>query len=174
MDFQEKFRYCPCCGSAEFEKHDFKSMRCHHCGFTLYMNASAAVAALLVNEKGELLVAQRAEEPAKGTLDLIGGFVDPGESLEQAVRREVKEETGIELDENLPLQVLFSLPNTYLYSGLTIHTTDAFFLIKIPSDTSLHAKDDVAACRWMRCGDIRPEAFGLESIQKGIKAFLES
>ena len=77
MRFVDKFKYCPSCGSCHFEENDFKSKRCAECGFTYFFNAAAAVVSIITNERGEMLVCRRACEPAKGTLDLVGGFVDP-------------------------------------------------------------------------------------------------
>lgn len=70
-----------------------------------------------------MLVVRRAKDPAKGTLDLPGGFVDLHESAEEAVRREVKEETGLDVKSS---RYLFSIPNIYLYSGFEVHTEDLF------------------------------------------------
>ena len=70
------FHYCPKCGSELFEEHNFKSKHCLNCGFTYYQNPSSATAAFILNDKNELLVVRRGKEPAKGTLDLPGGFVD--------------------------------------------------------------------------------------------------
>lgn len=92
----EKFKYCPVCGSKDFAINDFKSKKCGHCGFTYYFNSSASTVAFILNERDELLVCKRAQEPAKGTLDLTGGFVDLGETAEEAITREVKEETGLD------------------------------------------------------------------------------
>lgn len=167
----EQFTHCPRCGASGFAAHDFKSKRCAQCGFTYYMNSAAAVVAILRNERGDLLVARRKEEPARGTLDLIGGFVDPGEALEQALVREVREETGLDIAP-LPRAYLFSLPNTYLFSGLTVHTMDAFFLVDIPSDAPLQASDDVAACWWMRPSEVQPALFGLASVRAGVERYL--
>ena len=86
----DKFRYCPACGSKHFEIQDEKSKKCENCGFEYYLNPSAANVALIVNDKDELLVATRKKEPAKGTLDLPGGFADIGETAEEGVVREVK------------------------------------------------------------------------------------
>ena len=79
----DKFRYCPACGSKHFEIQDEKSKKCENCGFEYYLNPSAANVALIVNDKDELLVATRKKEPAKGTLDLPGGFADIGETAEE-------------------------------------------------------------------------------------------
>ncbi len=176
--YLSKFIHCPACGSARFEEHDFKSKRCRDCGFTYYFNAAAACVAIIENERGQLLVARRGEEPARGTLDLIGGFVDPGESCEQAICREIEEETGHHLSADElgsdGLHILFTQPNTYLFSGLTVHTCDAFFHIRIPADTPLHAHDDVAACWWADPRELRLEDFGLDSVRNGLRRFLHS
>lgn len=91
----DKFQYCPICGSSHFEVNNIKSKKCASCGFVYYANPSSATVAFIFNDKGELLVVRRKNEPAKGTLDLPGGFVDMDETGEQGVAREVKEETGL-------------------------------------------------------------------------------
>ena len=94
----DKFRYCPVCGSERFEVNNVKSKKCQACGFTYYMNPSAATVAVITKESGRgegLLVVRRGKEPAKGTLDLPGGFSDMGETSEEGVVREVLEETGL-------------------------------------------------------------------------------
>ena len=69
-----QFRYCPKCGSEHFKVHNEKSKQCADCGFIYYFNPSSATVALILNEKNELLVCRRAKAPAKGTLDLHGGY----------------------------------------------------------------------------------------------------
>lgn len=121
----EKFAYCPICGSKHFIINNFKSKRCESCGFVYYANPCAATAAFIVNDRQEMLVVRRAKEPAKGTLDLPGGFVDMYETAEEGMRREIKEETGLEVDH---IEYLFSSPNVYMYSGLGVHTIDMDYL----------------------------------------------
>lgn len=91
----ERFGYCPICGSSEFQENSEKSKKCRKCGFEFFMNPSAATAAFIVDEQGRVLVVRRSKEPAKGTFDLPGGFCDIGETSEEGVMREVKEETGL-------------------------------------------------------------------------------
>ena len=165
----DKFSFCPSCGSREFLVNDDRSKRCSQCGFTYYMNASAAYVALIVNERGELLVARRKNEPAKGTLDIPGGFADPNETAEEGVAREVSEETGLKV---LSSRYLFSLPNSYLFSGMPIPTLDLFFLCEVDSTAHAEACDDVDELMWIAADDIRPSEFGLLSIRKGVDRFV--
>lgn len=166
----EQFHYCPKCGSSHFNINNEKSKKCADCGFVYYFNSSAATVAFILNEKNELLVCRRAKEPAKGTLDMTGGFIDMYETGEEGVAREVKEETGLTVTD---ARYLFSLPNLYEYSGFTVHTLDMFFLCKVKDTSILDAKDDVADCFFMPLDKINPEEFGLGSIRKGVKRFLE-
>ena len=164
------FRHCPVCGKEGFAINNVKSKRCAGCGFVLYFNAISATVAVIMNEKDEILVARRAKEPAKGTLDLPGGFADSMETAEEAVTREVLEESGRRVTET---NYLFSLPNKYLYSGFEEHTLDMFFLCRVESGDCPVANDDVEELAWMSLDDIRPELFGLQSIRRGIELLKE-
>ena len=166
-----KFHYCPVCGSAHFEENNEKSKRCAQCGFTYYFNPSAATVALIVNGRNELLVCRRAKEPAKGALDLPGGFIDMHETGEEGVSREVLEETGLTVTH---AHYLFSLPNTYLYSDFLVHTLDQFFLCTVENDEkALQALDDVADSQWIPLAEVNPTLFGLNSVRQGLQRFLE-
>lgn len=165
------FRYCPVCGSEHFVIHNEKSRHCNDCGFTYYSNPSAASVAFIVNDNDELLVVRRAKEPAKGTLDLPGGFCDMYETVEEGVAREVMEETGLAVTK---AHYLFAIPNLYLYSGMTIHTMDMFFRCNVADTDNAHAADDAAECMWIPIKEVNPKDFGLTSISKGVKKFLES
>lgn len=164
------FHYCPKCGSDLFEEHNFKSKHCSNCGFTYYQNPSSATAAFILNSKGELLVARRGKEPAKGTLDLPGGFVDNGESGEQGIIREIKEETGLDIPE---VEYLFSIPNIYRYSGMDIHTLDIFYLCRVDDNATVHAADDAAELSWVPLQEVYVERFGLRSIREAVHRFLQ-
>ncbi len=171
MHFSEFFTHCPACGSKNFVQNNEKSKRCENCGFVLYVNASAAVAAFIVNEQGDLLVCRRAKDPEKGTLDLPGGFVDANESAEEAIHREIGEELKAKITE---ASYMFSLPNQYEYSGLTIPTLDMFFSCKLEDINHLQPSDDVEDCFFVPLNELNPELFGLMSIKKAVALFLKS
>lgn len=168
----EVFRFCPKCGSQDFEIHNALSRHCANCGFTYYQNPRASTAAFILNNKGELLVAQRGKEPAKGTLDLPGGFVDNYENAEQGLVREIKEETGLVINAN-DVQYLFSIPNVYHYSGMDIHTLDLFFVCHLVENVEVKAADDAAECTWVPLREVYVERFGLRSIREAVHRFLQ-
>jgi len=161
-----QFKFCPKCGSDKFVENNFKSKRCETCGFIYYFNPSSATVAVIVNKRNEILVATRANEPAKGTFDLPGGFVDMGETAEDAVIREVKEETGLDLQE---VRYLFSIPNQYVYSDFEVETTDMFFLCNVENHIQIEAHDDVSELRFIPVTDLDASLFGLKSIKAGIE-----
>ena len=123
-----------------------------------------------MNEKNELLAVRRAKEPAKGTLDLPGGFCACYETGEEGVMREVKEETGLSVDS---VTFLFSIPNIYPYGGLDIHTIDLFFLCVVKDTRGATAMDDAGEILWLPWEKIRPEDFGLKSISRGVERLLK-
>ena len=169
MHVLDKFQYCPICGSPHFEINNIKSKKCKDCGFSYYLNASSATVALIVNEKDELLVVRRKNDPGKDMLDMPGGFVDMDETGEEAMAREVKEETGLEATEVI---YQFSYPNTYLYSGFLVHTLDMFFMVKVKDLSHVEAMDDAAAYYWIPFSEIDIDKFAFDSIKKGLTRFL--
>ena len=167
----EIFKYCPVCGSEHFEVHNFKSKKCRDCGFTYYANPCSATAAFIVNDRDEMLVVRRAKEPAKGTLDLPGGFVDMGETVEEGMIREIKEETGLDVTN---IEYLFSSPNVYVYSGMGVHTLDMDYLARVHGSVpAIKAADDAAEALWIPIAQVNPAEFGLTSIRNAVIRFLE-
>lgn len=120
-------------------------------------------------EQAQLLVCRRACQPAKGTLDLPGGFVDPDETIEQALARELTEEIGTP---PATARYLFSQPNRYSWSGILVPTTDCFFLCTLPPDASPQAADDAENLTSISIRQLQPSRFGLHSIAQGIERFL--
>ena len=166
----EQFSYCPKCGSSTFHENNEKSKACDDCGFVYYFNPSAATVALIFNPAGELLVCRRAKDPAKGTLDLPGGFIDSAETAEEGVMREVLEETGLIVERAV---YQFSLPNIYTYSGFDVHTLDLFFKCYVADTTQLLANDDAQETFFIPTNKIVLTDFGLHSIRVGLAKFLK-
>lgn len=162
------FEFCPRCGSKQFNINDERSRHCTNCNLTYYANASASTAAIITNSKGKVLLTTRAFNPAKGMLDLPGGFVDMNETAEEAIIRELKEELNINIQNP---KYLFSLPNEYEFSGITVHTLDIFFKIEIDDNTIIKTDDDVASAQFYDLNNVNIENIGLQSIKTAIEKF---
>jgi ADP-ribose pyrophosphatase YjhB (NUDIX family) len=92
---QERNLHCSYCG-AGFAAGQPWPRRCRVCGNTSYLNP-IPVAVVLVPVGDGLVVIRRNIEPRKGTLTLPGGYIDLGETWQEAGKREVLEETGIDI-----------------------------------------------------------------------------
>lgn len=173
----EDFKYCPKCGSTEFVIQNAKAKHCDSCDFTYYFNPSAATTCFITDKLNRVLVSVRGVDPAKGTYDLPGGFVDTYETAEEGMAREIMEETrinplsGIRGGISDPLRYLFSLPNIYRYSNFDVHTVDLVFHMSVESlDPYVGVGgDDVAELRAIPFGELNPEDFGLDSIRKAVE-----
>jgi NAD+ diphosphatase len=88
-------KYCNRCGALAEDKQDEIAKICPKCGFVNYPRISPAIIVAIVN-KDKLLLAHNSKF-ADGMYSIIAGFVEPGETFEECVAREVKEEVGIEV-----------------------------------------------------------------------------
>lgn len=138
-------------------------MSCQH---RLYTNEVGAVVALIENDKKELLFTLRKFDPAKGKLDLPGGFIDIGETAEQAVAREVKEEINLDVD---AIAFFGTFPNTYTFCDFTYFTIDIVFRCKVNDFSQIKADDDVENFRFINPKDVSINDIGLDSIKNIIR-----
>jgi ADP-ribose pyrophosphatase YjhB (NUDIX family) len=119
---------------------------------------------VIVDERGRLLIVVRAEEPRKGMWDLPGGFVDPGESAENALRREVAEELGADITS---MRFLCSYPNTYEYVGVRYATVDLGFVCGVADIHAAGAPNkEVARVLFVPVQDVDITRFAFPSLGK--------
>jgi 8-oxo-dGTP diphosphatase len=103
------------------------------------------VGAVIVHE-GRVLLVQRGREPMKGRWTIPGGLVEIGESLHEAVVRETREETGLEVE---PIELVELLDRIHREEGrVRYHYVIADYLCRLVGGT-LAAADDAAAVRWV-------------------------
>lgn len=163
-----QIKYCPNCASPKITSPTQNSMKCENCGFILFHNTAAATAAILVH-KGQIIFVRRGHEPAKGMLDLPGGFVDYNESAEQGILREIKEETGFVVRN---LQYFSSLPNHYNFKNVEYHTCDLCFTGEVDDISTYKKSDEVPELVLLHPSKIKIEEIAFTSLQEIIKKFV--
>ena len=119
---------------------EYGQLLCDACGFELFLNPAVAAGALILDDQGRLLTVRRDREPGRGKLGLPGGFADAGETAEDALAREVREEVGLHVTH---LEYLCSFPNRYDYQGISYPVLDLFFTTRVDSPETAEALDEV-------------------------------
>ena len=95
INWDNTHQFCSRCGSKVQRRNDILAQQCLTCKFTMFPRISPAVIVLV--ERGKKVLLARASRFREELYSVIAGFVEPGETLEETVMREVKEETGIDI-----------------------------------------------------------------------------
>ena len=95
VEWDRTHQYCGACGRATVARTSERSRECPGCGLVAYPRLAPAVMGLVRREKDLLLA--RAPRFPKDMYSALAGFVEPGETLEQCLEREVYEEVGIKI-----------------------------------------------------------------------------
>jgi NAD+ diphosphatase len=90
-------RFCGACGAPTAPRDGMRAMECTACGRLAFTRLSPAV--IMAVSRGPEILLARSHRFTSGMFSILAGFVEPGENLEQCVRREVREETGIEVED---------------------------------------------------------------------------
>jgi ADP-ribose pyrophosphatase YjhB (NUDIX family) len=145
MGALDAWRFCPVCGEA-IEKIEDR-VECRACGYVGYANAVPGAEAVCFDERGRILLGRRAFEPGKGLWDLPGGFLHEDEHPLAALRREIREETALEIE---PVDFLgFWLEP---YDGRTV------LCLAWTAETTGEARagDDLVELRWFERDELPP------------------
>jgi A/G-specific adenine glycosylase len=115
---------------------------------------------------GRVLLGRRGVEPFLGLWDTPGGFVEPGESLEECVRRELREEAGVEVEVG---RLVATVPDTYGPTGDA--TVNAFYECRVLSGDP-RPDDDVAELRWFAPDELpAPDELAFECVRRALAAW---
>jgi ADP-ribose pyrophosphatase YjhB (NUDIX family) len=134
---------------------------------TFYFNPTVAAAGLISDPVGRLLLIRRAKDPGAGKLGVPGGFIDFGESAEDGLRREVREEVGLELDR---LRFLVSSPNLYHYRGVAYPVVDLYFSADAIDPDQAVPLDAVAGIEWRLPEEVADAECAFDSLRVALAA----
>ncbi|MDA8743690.1 NUDIX domain-containing protein [Rubripirellula amarantea] len=170
LPIQDVYRFCPRCGSAS-SKIGAVPFRCPSCDYTQFFGPVGAVGGLVVNDSDELLLVRRAKNPGLGKWGLPGGFVDHNESIEDALKREVHEETALDV---ISFDYLASFPNIYRYKGVAIPVIDLFYVCRVATPYQIELdRTELESYHWCRPGQSELNDMAFESNRKAVVAWLD-
>ena len=163
-----EFVYCPMC-SAELERREVGGRQrsvCPACGYIHFRNPGVGVAALVEDEAGRILMIRRgpgATQP--GLWAIPAGYVDYGEDVREAARREMQEETGLIVEVGEPV---FVASNFHDPAKLTV----GIWFAGTVTGGVLEAGDDADEVGYFALDDLPPLAFDtdtalLDSLREG-------
>ncbi len=98
LSWHRRHRFCANCGAATDPVDGGHERHCPACGAHHFPRTDPAVIVRVVDDRDRLLLGRQASWP-QGRFSVLAGFVEPGETLEEAVRREVLEESGVVVGE---------------------------------------------------------------------------
>ncbi len=161
-------RHCLACGARlrAGREHGFRRWRCPRCGWIFYGNPVPATVAVVVGPRG-LLLCRRAAEPFRGYWDAAGGFLEAGESPEQGLRRELREELGARVRRA-----------RFRAFVLDHYGRDGFPVLGLVYEVRLSgrisARSDVSEVRWFPRRSIPWRRIGVASIRRALRDYLRS
>jgi ADP-ribose pyrophosphatase YjhB (NUDIX family) len=109
----------------------------------VYATPAPTASAILIDEEGRVMLARRSGDPGAGLWDLLGGFIEEGEDALVALHREIREETGLEIE---PLEFLGGYPDRYGDGG--VFTLNLYWTARVTGG-EFRMDDELAEVAWV-------------------------
>lgn len=155
-DWARSNRYCGACGHPMARAPGERAMKCA-CGHVAYPRISPAMM-VLVKRGPDLLLARNVAAPP-GRFSALAGFVEPGESVEEAIHREVREEVGVEV-----AGLRYFASQSWPFPGSLMLA----FTAEHASGEPRPDRHEIAEARWFRPGEPLPELSPRQSISRAL------
>jgi 8-oxo-dGTP diphosphatase len=154
------YKFCPFCKGNLTQEDPFRQ-KCMECDFIMYHNSSPCAGAVPVDKNNRVLLAKRGIEPFKHGWNIIGGFLNYGENPMDGLKREVKEETGVDCEVT---GLICMYADTYGKNGPAL--INMCFTVQLLSD-NIQPLDDVAELKWFELNNL-PNNIPFESDLKAL------
>lgn len=160
--------HCFRCGN-KLTKKRYNLYECPKCSYDHFINPYPTTSVIIINQKEELMLVKRKYPPRKGYWDLPGGFIDIKETGEEGVKREIKEELGIQLDK---VFYIGSYPDKYFFQGFNMDTITLSFYSKI-SNQEIKVSDDITGFSFFNKNKIPYNKLAFKNLSISIKEYLK-
>ena len=157
-DWARTHRICGACGTPMAKADGERAMKCPACGHVAYPRIAPAMM-VLVKRGDAILLARNIAVPAGGRMSALAGFLEPGESVEDAIHREVREEVGLEVKE-----LRYFASQSWPFPGSLMIA----FTAEYASGELVLDPGEIAAARWFGPGDPLPELSPRQSISRAL------
>lgn len=164
----EAYQFCPVC-RGKFQTKESNLLICSACGFQYFINPRPCTVAIISDNDGKILLVKRKYDPKKGYWDLPGGFMEQGEDLDESVKREIREELGIEIEIT---GIVGGFADTYDYQNIVypVFTTAVSAKITqgVPTPT-----DDVSEYAFFSKEDVLMQDIAFPSLQTAMNKYYQ-
>jgi len=153
------------CGGNLLSKNS--NLSCAKCSFVNYRNARPTVTAVILREN-KILLTKRNNTPFVGWWDLPGGFVDHGESPEEAIAREMREELGMAIKIK---KLLGIYPGTYPSATEPFYVLSVVYMVEpLTKEFGIMDKEELKGFKWFKKKELPPR-IAFDSNQNVIREF---
>jgi ADP-ribose pyrophosphatase YjhB (NUDIX family) len=175
MNPEEAYKYCELCGGEYIKQAQFNKLICSKCNYTKYLTPIPCNGIILTDLEGKIILTKRSVNPNIGKWDVIGGFCDLNENLEESVVRETAEEVGLVIDPK-KIEYLVSLPERYIFSKNINNYLGLYqFVYTEKVDVNkLTPHDDVGEIKSFSVNEIPWDDIATETIRELIRVYLRS
>ncbi len=167
MELVNILKFCSKC-KGDYKKENGRLFVCTNCGFKQYINPVPCNGVIIKNREDQIMLVKRKIEPKKGYWDLPGGFIEPGESFEESVKREIKEELNIEIEIT---KILGVYNDYYLYEGVKYPTLGIVVEAKMITD-NIKAADDISSYKFFNKEEVLKQNLAFTSLRKSLNDYL--
>jgi ADP-ribose pyrophosphatase YjhB (NUDIX family) len=165
-----KFKYCPVCAGKLKDKPlegDRIHPVCSLCGFVFFQNSKPTASAIIENEEGKIILAQRAIEPNRGKWDIPGGFLENGEEPIVGLKREIMEELSVEIE---PIGISSIHIDKYDYRDEWFYTLNLYYKCRIASG-EIKLDQENMDYKWLSLEQIPWNDLGFYNTTLALKSF---